>query len=66
MATVSHDGWVRSCAGNGSCVEVKALGDDLFWLRRTGDIVPVPTAYTRAELDAFVEGWQAGEFDAPA
>lgn len=45
------------------CVEVAALHDGRIGVRNSNDPDAGLVCFTRAEIDAFVKGVQAGEFD---
>jgi Domain of unknown function (DUF397) len=45
------------------CVEVTVLDDGLIGVRDSKDPGASMLAFTRAEMDAFVRGVKAGEFD---
>lgn len=47
----------------GECVELAALDGGLVGVRDSKDPGGGVLAFTRAELDAFVQGVKAGEFD---
>jgi Domain of unknown function (DUF397) len=47
----------------GECVEVAVLDDGRIGVRDSKDPGGGMLAFTRAEIDAFVKGAQAGEFD---
>jgi hypothetical protein len=52
-----------SSSGVSECVEVAVLEDGRIGVRNGSDPGSGVVAFTRAEIDAFVEGVQAGEFD---
>jgi hypothetical protein len=47
----------------GECVEVAVLGDGRIGVRNSHEPERGIVTFTRAEIDAFVKGVQAGEFD---
>lgn len=49
--------------GNGSCVEVGGLADGRVAVRNSNDPSGPTVLFTRAELSAWIQGCQAGEFD---
>lgn len=56
--------WRKSSfSGLAECVEVAALEDGRIGVRNSNDPASGVVAFTRAEIDAFVKGVQAGEFD---
>ena len=56
--------WRKSSySGVAECVEVAALGDGRIGVRNSNDPGAGVMTFTRAEIDAFVKGVQAGEFD---
>ncbi|HEY7226415.1 MAG TPA: DUF397 domain-containing protein [Micromonosporaceae bacterium] len=60
-------GWVKSSFSNptGNCVELAELADGAgFALRNSRDPEGPAMIYTRAEIDAFLRGAAAGDFDA--
>jgi hypothetical protein len=58
-------GWVKShySSPSGNCVEVAALADGAIAVRNSRDPEGPALVYTRAEIDAFVRGAAAGDFD---
>lgn len=58
-------GWIKSSfsSANGECVELARLGDDMVALRDSKDPLGGYLRFTRGEIDAFVRGALAGEFD---
>ena len=57
--------WRKSTfSNNGSCVELADLGGGVVGVRdsKLGDASPV-LRFTRGEIDAWLAGAQAGEFD---
>jgi hypothetical protein len=60
------DGWVKSSfsSANGNCVELATLpGDAGVAVRNSRDPHGPALIYTRAEIEAFVRGAAAGDFD---
>lgn len=57
--------WIKATASgdNGACVELASGGDDWVALRDSKNPDVPPLMYTRAELAAFLDGAEAGEFD---
>lgn len=57
--------WRKSTASgpNGNCVELAVLADGGVAVRNSRHPTGPHLTYTRAEIDAFVRGVQAGEFD---
>jgi hypothetical protein len=56
--------WRKSSfSGMAECVEVAVLEDDRIGVRNGSDPGSGVVVFTRAEIDAFVKGVQAGEFD---
>jgi len=57
--------WRRSTfsGNNGACVEVAALPDGRVAVRDSKDPHGGTLMFTRAEIDAWVRGVRAGEFD---
>jgi hypothetical protein len=49
--------------GNGECVELAQLGHGAVGVRDSKDPEGGVLRFTRGEIDAFVRGVQAGEFD---
>jgi hypothetical protein len=58
--------WVRSsfCSAN-SCIEVLHANGKVYLRTSAAGGVMTMLEASRDEIDAFVKGWQAGEFDAP-
>lgn len=56
--------WRKSTfsGANGDCVEV-AVADDRVAMRHSKEPEQGTLLYTRAEMDAFIRGCKAGEFD---
>jgi len=48
---------------NGTCVEVAALPDDRIAVRNSNHPDAGAVFFTRAEMDAWIKGVKAGEFD---
>ncbi|HXV93202.1 MAG TPA: DUF397 domain-containing protein [Pseudonocardia sp.] len=66
MATELADAqWRRSSASNhqGNCVELAALPDGAVAVRHSRSPSGPALVYTRAEVEAFLAGLRAGEFD---
>ena len=59
-------GWVKSqFSAGGNCVELAELADGAgIAMRNSRDPEGPALVYTRAEIEAFVRGAAAGEFDA--
>ena len=57
--------WRKSTfsGNNGNCVEVAALPDGRVAVRDSKDPAGGTLVFTRAEIDAWVRGVRAGEFD---
>lgn len=57
--------WRKSSfsGGNGTCVEVAALEDGRVAVRNSNQPEAGVVLFTRAEMDAWVKGVKAGEFD---
>ena len=56
--------WRKSSFSNvAECVEVAELEDGRIGVRSSNDPESGVVAFTRREIDAFVKGVQAGEFD---
>jgi hypothetical protein len=57
--------WRKSTfsGNNGNCVEVAALPDGRVAVRDSKDPQAGTLVFTRAEIDAWVRGVRAGEFD---
>jgi hypothetical protein len=57
--------WRKSKAsqGNGNCVEMAALADGTVAVRDSKNPGGGVLVFTRAEINAWVQGVQAGEFD---
>ena len=53
----------RGVAEGEPCVETAALPDGTVGVRNSDDPDAGMVVYTRAEIDAFVKGVKAGEFD---
>ncbi|MGI8816295.1 MAG: DUF397 domain-containing protein [Pseudonocardia sp.] len=62
LATVA---WRRSSFSNGGgiCVEVALLDDDRTAVRNSDHPEAGVVLFTRAEMDAWIKGVKAGEFD---
>ena len=55
--------WVKSSySAQGSCVELTALPDGTIAMRNSRDPQGVALVFSRAEVEAFVQGAIAGEF----
>jgi Domain of unknown function (DUF397) len=57
--------WIKSSLsyGNGNCVEVAGLADDVVMVRDSKNVKGAVLGFTPAEWDAFVGGVRNGEFD---
>jgi Domain of unknown function (DUF397) len=57
--------WIKSSLsyGNGNCVEVAGLSDDVIRVRDSKNVKGPVLGFTPAEWDAFVGGVRNGEFD---
>lgn len=57
--------WIKSSLsyGNGNCVEVAGLADDVIKVRDSKNAKGPVLGFTPAEWDAFVGGVRNGEFD---
>lgn len=56
--------WRKSSFSHlGDCVELTVLGDGRIGVRDSKDPAGGVLAFTRSEVDAFVKGVKAGEFD---
>jgi hypothetical protein len=57
--------WIKSSLsyGNGNCVEVAGLADDIVMVRDSKNVKGAVLGFTPAEWDAFVGGVRNGEFD---
>lgn len=56
--------WRKSTfSGVGECVEVAELGDGLIGMRNSKAPEAGVVVFTKGEIDAFVKGVKAGEFD---
>jgi hypothetical protein len=57
--------WRKSSfsGGNGACVEVATLGDDIVAVRNSNHPDAGTVFFTPAEMRAFIRGVQAGEFN---
>lgn len=63
---LAHAKWRKSSysGGNGgSCVEVAELDDDTIAVRNSNHPAAGTVVFTPAEVDAFLKGVHAGEFD---
>ena len=62
-------GWRKSSFSGGGgesgagCVEVAVLGDDRIAVRNSNHPENGAVLFTRAEMDAWIKGVRAGEFD---
>jgi Domain of unknown function (DUF397) len=58
-------GWIKSSLsyGNGQCVEVAGLADDVIMVRDSKNARGPVLGFTPGEWDAFVGGVRNGEFD---
>ncbi len=67
MATSDLAGaaWVKSSfsGNNGGCVEAAALDDGRIAVRNSNHPDQGVVLFTRAEMDAWIKGVKAGEFD---
>ena len=65
MSDLSTAAWRTSSFSNGtgSCVEVALLGDGRSAVRNSNHPQAGVVLFTRAELDAWIKGVKAGEFD---
>ncbi|KAF0846763.1 DUF397 domain-containing protein [Nocardia caishijiensis] len=73
MSAMHHDqrerpadqAWRKSTYSNasGNCVEVAAVSDGSVAVRNSRDPRGAVIYYTRPEIDAFIRGAKAGEFD---
>lgn len=61
----AEDAWRKSTFSNpsGNCVEVAEAADGLVAVRNSREPGGAVLFYTRPEIDAFVQGAKAGEFD---
>jgi hypothetical protein len=57
--------WIKSSLGygNGNCVEVAGLADDIIMVRDSKNAKGPVLGFTQGEWDAFVGGVRNGEFD---
>ena len=57
--------WTKSSLsyGNGNCVEVAGLADDVIMVRDSKNVKGPVLGFTPGEWDAFVGGVRNGEFD---
>jgi hypothetical protein len=57
--------WIKSSLsyGNGNCVEVAGLSDDVIMVRDSKNVNGPVLGFTPGEWDAFVGGVRNGEFD---
>jgi hypothetical protein len=57
--------WIKSSLsyGNGNCVEVAGLDDDIIMIRDSKNVKGAVLGFTPGEWDAFVGGVRNGEFD---
>ncbi len=57
--------WRKSSVSNpsGNCVELAELGGDQIAVRNSRHPTGPTLVYTRAEISAFIQGVQGGEFD---
>lgn len=57
--------WMKSSLsyGNGNCVEVAGLADDVVMVRDSKNVKGPVLGFTPGEWDAFVGGVRNGEFD---
>lgn len=57
--------WTKSSLsyGNGNCVEVAGLGDDVIMVRDSKNVKGPVLGFTTGEWDAFMGGVRNGEFD---
>jgi hypothetical protein len=63
--SLAHVAWRLSSftSANGSCVEVAALDDGRIAVRNSNDPDAGVVFFARAEMDAWLRGVKAGEFD---
>ncbi|WP_188826901.1 DUF397 domain-containing protein [Nocardia camponoti] len=63
--SVQDYAWRKSTFSNasGNCVEVAAVADGSVAVRNSRDPHGAVLHYTRPEIDAFIRGAKAGEFD---
>ena len=61
----ADDAWKKSTFSNpsGNCVEVAETSNGLVAVRNSREPEGAVIYYTRPEIDAFVRGAKAGEFD---
>ncbi|MFJ2744749.1 DUF397 domain-containing protein [Streptomyces sp. NPDC087440] len=63
-SSIAGASWVKSSASAaGNCIEVAALPGGTVAMRNSRDPQGPALIYTDAELEAFVAGAKAGEFD---
>ena len=60
--------WVKSSfsGNNGTCVEAAPLDDGRIAVRNNNHPSDGVVFFTRAEMDAWIKGVKAGEFDGPS
>lgn len=65
MPDLSTVAWRKSSFSNatGSCVEVAPLADGRIAVRNSNHPEAGVVLFTRAEMDAYIKGVKAGEFD---
>jgi hypothetical protein len=64
-AEAAAPSWIKSSLsyGNGNCVEVAGLADDVIMVRDSKNAKGPVLGFTPGEWDAFVGGVRNGEFD---
>ncbi|MBV9141101.1 MAG: DUF397 domain-containing protein [Pseudonocardiales bacterium] len=65
MTDLSTAAWRKSSfsTGGGACVEVALLDDGRIAVRNSNDPDAEVVLFTRAEMNAWIKGVKAGEFD---
>ena len=65
MSDLNNARWTKSSFSdnNGTCVELAALADGRVAVRNSNHPEAGVLVFTRAEIDAWVRGAKAGEFD---
>jgi hypothetical protein len=63
--TTSPTGWTKASAstGNGQCVEFRALPSGRIAVRDSKNPDGIALVFTREEIEAWLAGAKAGEFD---